>query len=332
MHKFFLSLFAFLISINVSVSAQNGNIYPADMEQNVLVEMFTAQTCTNCPLGHSSLASAIEQTGIGVVEIAHHSGFVPDAFSMIEDSVMVDLFNTNATYNPAASFNRLIIGKEKAPTVEPVSISDDVKYLTYASQQKPYVSIALDSKYNPATRDVTLKAQFYTHEQMPDADLRYTAWLVQDKIIGYQKGASNKEKYEHNAVSRGTITDVWGENTDFPVGEITAKELTFNLPESISATYNPNGKGQDIPVVLENIKIIVFVHQIGETIADYQVFNCTEVSIGSSIRMGGFPTDTPSAIKPLKTTNTPSPTYNLAGQQVSHYYKGLKISNGKKHF
>ncbi len=272
--------------------------YPNDMQKNVLVETFTGQSCSNCPGGHSVLASAIHSLpNVSVVEVAHHAGYMIDVFSMKEDWNLTSLYN-GSTYAPAGMFNRMAMSGANSPVSEIGSLSEDVKNLKAASITRPYVSIALDSKLDEASRTVNLKCRFYTHEQMPCNDLRYSIWLIQDSLVAAQSGAT--ADYVHNAVSRGTITEgTWGEAMDFIPGETAVVEKTFTIPEIIASTsYTKTDNKNEIPAVLDNMKIVVLVHQQSSNdVAACQVFNCAEVALEGTVQQGGFPTK---AVRVLK--------------------------------
>jgi len=270
----------------------NAYFYPNDMEKNLLVEVFTGQACSNCPNGHTALASAITQVpDAHVVEIAHHSGYKVDIFSMKEDWNLISLYN-GSTYAPAIMYNRSLMGETMSPVNECYSVSEIKNYLNKANKARPYVSIAVDSKLDEASRNVNLKCKFYTHEQMPGDDLRYSIWLVQDNIVAAQGGATGD--YVHNAVSRGCITEgSWGEQCSFVPGETIEIEKTFNIPEIIASTYYEKEDGKNnIAAVLKDMKIVVFVHQqSSDNVAGCQIFNSAEVALGESSHQGGFPAE-----------------------------------------
>gem|GEM_PF-272483 len=263
-----------------NIRTASAYFYPADMQRNVLVEVFTGQTCTNCPSAHTALASAITQTPeVHVVEIAHHAGFVTDIFSMKEDWTLTGLYN-NSTYAPAVMFNRTAFGEASTPVGECGSASTVRGQLKRADEEHPYVSINLNSQYDETTREVKLTCQFYTHEQMPGDDLRYSIWLVQDSLVAKQNGAS--ADYVHNAVSRGTLTgSAWGEKASFIPGETLTVEKTFTLPSIIHSTSYEKEDGKNaIPTVLKDMKLVVFVHQqSGNDVNACRVFNCAEVEV-----------------------------------------------------
>lgn len=278
--------------VSDNVSTAHAYFYPADMQKNILLEVFTGQTCVNCPTGHESLASTMKQVAdIPVVEIAHHAGYVTDIFSMKEDWTLTGLYN-GSTYAPAAMFNRMSMSAEASPVNECSSISSDVTYLKKANQQRPYVSIGLKSNYDAKTREVKLNCSFYTHEEMPGEETHYSIWLVQDQIVAAQKGATGD--YVHTAVSRGCLTEsAWGEKATFVPGETLQIEKSFTLPEIIASTsYEKDDQKNEIPTVLKNMKVVVFVHQQSKNdITACQVFNCAEIAldtkndVSSSVRV-----------------------------------------------
>lgn len=278
-----------LTNVNSTIDADDSDntstsavcFYPADCQKNILVESFTGQTCSNCPNGHSSMETAIAQTGVSVVELCHHSGYNSDIFTMKEDWTITALYG-ETTYAPAAMLNRTIINNGSTPVFDPQSISTTSDYLNVINGTKPYVKINLDSSYDSESRTVKVKANVYTYEEIPGYDLRYSIWLTQDNIVASQAGGTTD--YNHMAVSRGCLTEsAWGDAAEFVAGETTEIEKTFELPEVIIST-NPrkNDETCHIPVVLEDMKIVFFVNQYSKTdINGCKVFNAAECGISS---------------------------------------------------
>jgi len=269
----------------------NAYFYPTDMQKSVLLEVFTGQTCTNCPSAHTAIGNALKQaTDVDVVEIAHHSGFVTDIFTMKEDWTLAGLYN-NSTYAPAVMYNRTAPSTEaSSPVQECAGAADVVSKLRSANNERPYVSMNLQSHYDEATREVNLTCNFYTHEPMPGDDLRYSIWLVQDSLVASQKGAT--ADYVHNAVSRGCLTEsAWGEVGTFTPGETLEVKKTFTLPEIINSTSYEKEDGKNaIATVLKDMKLVVFVHQQSSNdVTECRVFNCAEVGLNGSTVQGGFP-------------------------------------------
>lgn len=310
------------------------NIYPDDIEKNVLVEDFTSQTCTNCINGHNILNGAIAAAGVSVIEVSHHSGYIADIFTMQEDEDITFLYG-GATYAPAVAFDRYdALGKEQV-VMDSQSLSSDIKALQNAAKEEPYVTMAMDAKYDETTREVALTAKVYCYRQ-PElnakATLHYTLYLLQDSVIAAQSQGGTD--FKHNNICRGCLTDgSFGEVLNIEDGKVTTLEKTFILPDTITSTATTK-TGKEIAVVKDNMRIVMLVHSYAKPTAYNKVFNCAQVKIGESMKQKGFKDESDGIEEILSSDNitsiSSSPKYNILGQRISNNAKGLVIERGRK--
>ena len=270
--------------------------YPSAMENSLLVEAFTGQACSNCPSGHTTMGNVLSQTPYKWIEVAHHAGYYPDNFTMAEDIQYTLFYGSGGTYAPAFMVNRLPNYDTNIPVME-ISRQNVTNMLDYAAQQRPYASLKLETEYDKATRQVTVRYHVYTHETMPGKDNVLNIMLVQNGIKDYQVNGGNE--YPHNHTCRGTVTgNEWGLRADFKEGETLTYEKTFTLPETIRSSYwteadlaNAGKTEDDITkaVVPEDITLVGYVANY--TSNDHtlnQVYNAIEVKLGESYTQAGF--------------------------------------------
>lgn len=242
---------------NTAVS--NVFFYPEGVEKKVLVEVFTGQTCGNCPTGHANLANAMKGIEDEFIEVAHHAGFYPDQFTMEESYVFTWLYGTSGTYAPAAMFNRTAI--PSISTTSPVFASTDgasVRTAVQAFRQtQPYVGLKLYNKIDEATRKGTLIVEVETYVVPSDSMHTLNVWLVQDGLVGMQSGGGSN--YVHNHAFRGSLNNsAWGQQILLNVGETVRRTFEYEIPATIASTYG-DYKGTEFEALLKDMQIVAFV-------------------------------------------------------------------------
>lgn len=284
---------------DASDNAYSSNVffYPENMERNLLVEMFTGQECPNCPAGHRTMNSVLNNTVFPHVEVTHHSGYHPDNFSMEEDYYYTAFYGSSQ-YAPA-----FMVARTPNPyTNIPVGMisSDDINYmLDYASCLRPFASLKLDTKYNPETRLVDLSFEVYPHEAF-DGQTVMNVMIVQDGLKDSQSNGG--DQYSHDRAFRGTVTEnAWGVLPNFKVGEVTKYQKSFTLPEAIRSSFwteelmKDAGKTEEMitkPVVPENLYFVAYIAAYEPNSATGNtVYNCLQVKLGESATQAAFPSD-----------------------------------------
>ena len=270
-------------------------VYPANMERTVLVETFTGQDCTSCANGHSIVSEVLEELPpLSAAEVSHHVGFLPDAFTMIEDSALLFYYPSQSTYAPAVMINRMVEAAGGAAT--PIFSPEKEKLkngITVAQQQKPYVSMQLKTTYQADTREVKIEVGVMPHTALPHADNRLNVALVQHNIKAYQANAGGT--YAHPYVSRGMITPEGGVTLDKEDTESTATQhwtTTFVLPEGIRSSWWTDQRLQSAAMNesevtwatdVNNMYIVAWVGAC-DTVNNNanQVYNCTRTLLGTS--------------------------------------------------
>lgn len=250
-------------------------IYPADVQKKILLEHFTGQSCSNCPAGKTNVTNAISGIEDEFVQVAHHAGYYPDAFSMTEDWEYVFFYNSSQYYAPAVMFNRAPISDGLSSPVFASTDNASVRTGVRAFRNtQPYVSINVTSDFDPATRHCVATVKVHTYAK-PDAEINsLNVCLTQDKLIAYQSGAGNNYSHEH--VFRGSLTGTWGATIDLVEGETVTKVYEFDLPQEIISTYYNSNGWEAVP---ENMHIVAFVSKFSESPLDWYVYNCDSAKL-----------------------------------------------------
>ena len=308
--------------------------YPANIERNIFVEEFTGQTCPNCPNGRITLNAAVEQSGLPCVEIMHHSGYSADNFTTDADAEYTWFYGSSSTYAPAAMFNRLTNPTVSSVPVQNVGLSQCLSSLEYASKLQPYVSMGLTSAFNAETRMVDVSLNLLDHNVLPGATV-LNVYLIQDKIIANQSGASSE--YQHDGVLRKVLTgNAWGAllPDSFVPGVTQEYTVSYELPDAIYSDYYSGSTPQYlIPTDPENMRIVAYVASYDPNdLNNNMVYNCIEVPlINGSYTQRGMTSE----IEAIESDTTPAAhgIYDLNGRQFdaeAQLPAGLYIINSKK--
>lgn len=254
--------------------------YPAGVEKKVLIEMFTGQACGQCPGGHTNLASAMGGIEDEFIEVAHHSGYYPDQFTMEEDYVYTWLYGTSGTYAPAAMFNRSLINDISTTSV--VFALTDAEATRTAVQAfrntQPYVDIKMYNEFDETTRAGKLVVDVHTYVVPSSSIHTLNVWLTQDALVGQQ--ASGGSAYVHNHVFRGTLNNnAWGQQILLNAGESRRYTFDYTLPESIACTYG-SYEGTAFEAIPANMQLVAFVSDFSESDPTAcNVYNAARVAV-----------------------------------------------------
>lgn len=307
-------------SDNTTVS--NVFFYPENMERNLLLEGFTGQECPNCPAGHRTISDYLASTDVPIVEVMHHIGYYPDMYTMMEDGAYLNFYGSS-TFAPAFMMNRTQFAANDAPIM---NVGKDL--LAYATNEawncQPYVSLKLESSYNPITREVKVNATAYGHTNLPTENAVINVMLIQDNMVGAQSNGGTG--YVHTNVFRGTLgNNPWGKLlfTDFKEGSTASWEETITLPEAIKSSYWTESllasKGWTeelitLPTDPENMYLVAYVGSYdANNIKNNFVYNCVKVKLGESHEQAAFAT----AIEPTLMQKGAEPKVRTEGRNIS---------------
>ena len=297
------------------------------MESSILVEGFTGQDCSNCPSGHLTMNSVIENSNENIVEVSHHAGYYPDMYTMMEDLAYMFYYpNPSSTFAPAVMVNRKANQDiSSAPVIE-VDSKNLKTLISNAAESKPYVSLNLDTKFDEAKRELKVKLQIKPHEQITADSVLFNVFLTQDNIQGPQSNGGSE--YIHHHVFRGTVTgNSWGILlTDLTPGKVSTWEKTITIPDSIHSSYwtddmitysekEVNGETvkeawysgkykveqTNIKTVIDDMSVVAYVSEYDTSnSAKNVVYNCTETKLGTTHTQAGFAALHPGALHTIE--------------------------------
>lgn len=254
--------------------------YPAGVEKKVLVEVFTGQTCGNCPTGHANLASAMSGIEDEFIEVAHHAGYYPDMFTLEDSYAFTWLYGTSGTYAPAAMFNRSLINDISTTSVV-FATTDGVATRTAVQafrQTQPYVDLKMYNNFDEATRTGQVVIDVHTYVVPSDSMHTLNVWMVQDGLVAMQ--ASGGSAYVHNHVFRGTLNNsAWGQQIHLNAGETRRYTFDYTIPESIAANYG-DFAGTAFDAIPADMQLVAFVSDYSQTSpTSCNVYNAAKIPV-----------------------------------------------------
>lgn len=270
-------------------------LYPADMERSIMIEGFTGQDCSNCPSGHAAVNQFIEDNPeISFIEVMHHAGYKPDYFTMAASGNYTYLYGANNTFAPAMMINRTHFPSLGNVPVMGTSTTTLEKACEIMENTQPFISLNLQTAFDPETRELKVTVDTYTHNDLPYNNNVIQVFLVQDGLESYQSGGGSY--YTHNAVFRGTLTgNAWGKllpESFATAGKRLTREYSMTIPDKIFSDYwgsISNPEKYMIDAVPENMKVVAFVEALGgEDLSSYYIYNAAEVKMGESHKQAGF--------------------------------------------
>lgn len=258
--------------------------YPAGVEKKILVEVFTGQTCGNCPTGHANLANAMKGIENEFIEVAHHSGYYPDQFTLEESYAFTWLYGTSGTYAPAAMFNRSLINDISTTSV--VFASTDAVATRTAVQAfrntQPYVTLQMYNEFDETTRKGQVIVDVHTYVVPSDSMHTLNVWMVQDGLVAMQ--ASAGASYVHNHVFRGTLNNsAWGQQIHLKEGETRRYTFDYSIPASIAATYGDYAGIASFDAIPADMQLVAFVSDYsGTSPTACNVYNAAKIAVTSN--------------------------------------------------
>lgn len=279
-----------------NIFKDNLYFYPAEMERTILLEGFTGQACSNCPEGHRTVNNFIaENPDMNIIEVMHHVGYQPDLFTMAASAQYTYLFGSGNTFAPAMMLNRTLFPSLATVPVMNISNAYLEKACKIIDNTQPYISLSLDTDFNPDTRELNVTVKTFTHNNLPYNNNVIQVFLIQDGIQSYQSlGGSD---YTHNALLRGVLTDSdWGKLLPASVveaGQELSRQFTFTIPDKILSDFWENRitdiDSYMLEAIPENMKVVAFVEALGgEDLSKYFVYNTVEAKLGESYKQAGF--------------------------------------------
>jgi hypothetical protein len=257
-------------------------------KRNVLIEELTGRSCTWCPLGQLHVNQALTEFPGRVFTANIHSdngtgALSPKTYPNLNTIEGYDIYNLFGNGNlPGAIINR---------TDKAASLNSSVnRWMLEANKilsQSAECNIAGSVTINPDTRLARITVEVYYTADSQVENNYLTIIMLQDSIIGPQKGAEDNpdqiigDQYCHMHVYRNTLTDQWGDAiAPTTAGTLITKTYEYTIPESIG---EPNG----VKVDLNNVHFLAFVteHQDGgaKTMPILNVCQLQHIENGESV-------------------------------------------------
>ncbi|MGE5383692.1 MAG: Omp28-related outer membrane protein [Omnitrophica WOR_2 bacterium] len=220
------------------------------MLKNAILEEFTGIHCTYCPDGHAIAASIMESNPGRVFTIAIHQGSFaspyagePDYRTIFGDPIANQ---TGLTGYPSGTVNRhLFSGAATA-----LNRGSWAAACSEIIAQTSPMNVGISSQFDEATRLLTVQVELYYTSDAPTSSNFINVALIQDSIYGPQTGGGAGSNYRHMHMLRYMVTGQWGDQvTTTTAGSLVTRTYTYTVP----AAYN------NIPAVVENMKVVAFV-------------------------------------------------------------------------
>jgi hypothetical protein len=243
----FLNAFVFINSCDVIEDnyIEEGNIV-WNGRKSLLFD-FTGHTCGNCPEGHNTIESILNNYNEAVIPVAIHCGW----YSRIEGNSLEEPFyydfrtdigvqlggdgiTTGGDFGvqgqPTGVVNMLEGSELKPPSGW---ASEVAKYIS----SFPQYSIEIEANFNEndSIIDCAVIVESITENRN---ELNLVVYVLENHIIQWQRDYDSDpedvEDYEHNHVLRGGFNGAWGEE----IGNITYIEK--NLQTKLGEDWVPN--------------------------------------------------------------------------------------------
>lgn len=268
--------------------------YPENMERNILFEGFTGMACGNCPSGHAIIHNFLQNDlEVPVIEVMHHSGYQPDLLTNDYTQAYTYLYGASQTYAPAIMVNRNAVSEIGVVPVMNTTASNLSKAYSYAVQQEPYVSLALDTEFDETTRLLKMQLKSYVHNDLPSDNNAINILLIQDNMTNdyfFQNGAGTG--YVHANVMRDApLGNAWG--LQIPADNIKAgSEIVwtgeYTIPEGYTTSYLSGSSIPEIPAYPKDMYLVAYTSSFGSTPSDFNIYNSIKVKMGDKHTQNGI--------------------------------------------
>lgn len=221
-----------------------------ESEKNILIEEFTGQKCSNCPLAHEEIKRLQGAYGNSkVIAVAIHGG--PQA---VDDS------NTNVkglANETGKEYNRRLgsFSYPKGMVDRAGGLLDFEKWnsaIVSRFSVKPKVELEiLDITANSETHQLSLRCKA---KGLNDINGNLQLWLTESNIVAIQTlpaawGGGHDADYVHNHVFRAAINGIDGEQLSINKSDEIIQEYSFSLNEGWNT---------------DNLSVVAFFHNEAE--------------------------------------------------------------------
>ena len=296
-----------------------------------LVEQFTSQYCTYCPLGYNVLnALAEKRSDIAWVSL-HGSGMGNDDYCFAEVDY-IDYFVGGGSY-PSGAFNRYYVNDNSvnAYSTLALSLGYPAEYADQAAEMfsqvidmsneaiPAFASIDLTTSYDASTRKLDVKVTSEAAEGFDKlvGDAAITVYLLEDGLVSKQLNSGVWDyNYTHNHVLRDILTSYFGDAVTWSDGKA---EMDFStvLDSDWNAENMQVGAFIGRPIVMNSMTPVT-------SLDDAYVLNTNKVALGETTGIESVGMDEADVKEVAR--------YTIDGVRISAPQKGVnivKMSNGK---
>lgn len=204
------------------------------VQRKMLIEMFSTESCSNCPKGHKEVEKAMGDNP-EITMVNHHSAYGTDPYTIEVSKEYLYFYNpSNGTFAPAVMFDRTCLGHKGAEAqgkaITPIlSIRSNLKDLMdYAFSIPAHASIEVEANYQKESRTLNISTNGKSVLPLSGTDSRLNIFITEDSIFtAMQAGAPGN--YRHNHTIRQTLTGTWGEPVTLEQGFDT--QHTLQIPD-----------------------------------------------------------------------------------------------------
>lgn len=240
------------------------------VRRNVLVEFFSTENCSNCPLGHQVMDNVIGGNE-RAIEVGHHAAFGTDQWTQ-DESVEYTWFHGGHESAPSVLFDRsnwlerfpelqryedvsspaMGIGNSSAGALQ-----DALATPAFAS-----VNLSVSNDIEGDYRHIEVKVSGESLLPLKDNESRLFLLLTEDSLFTENQAGAYGNFY-HRHTLRDCLTAVWGDPVD--------------LEQGFDETYE-----YDIPAEwdMKRMQVVAFVaHHNPDDYNDSQVYNSAAIDL-----------------------------------------------------
>ncbi len=250
-------LYTFTILFLTSIIIHSQTIVSTSPEnKKIILEEFTGIYCTFCPDGHA-IAQGIQDNNAGEVFLIniHEGGYAnpngsdPDFRTPFGTAISSQ---SGLVGYPAGTVNRKNFpGLEQGAAGTTAMSRGSWGNATNITLNEPsYVNVGVEATIDMSSGELIVHVQAYYTGDSPESTNLLNIALLQNNTAGPQTGGGQGNNYNHMHRLVHMVTGQWGETIANTTEESLYDEtFTYTIP----ADYN------NIPVVLQDLEIVVFV-------------------------------------------------------------------------
>jgi hypothetical protein len=231
--------------------------------KKVILEEFTGIYCGFCPDGHA-IANDIQQSNPGEVFLinVHTGGYAnpngndPDFRTPFGAAIGGQ---SGLVGYPAGTVNRTNFpGLEQgASGTTAMSRGQWNAASNLTLSEASYVNVGVEATIDMVSNELIVHVEAYYTGDSPENTNLINVALLQNNTLGPQSGGGQGNNYNHMHRLVHLLTGQWGETiSSTTTGSLFDDTYTYTIP----ADYN------DIPVVLQDLEIVVFVTETQQTL------------------------------------------------------------------